>query len=345
VATGSGLDAQLGIKAETTYGTPVTVDRFVEFDSESLVWSPNWREPSGLRPGRRFKRLSRLAKTREGVSGGMQMQVATRDMGLFFKMALFSQVTTPTTIVAPATKQIHIPSDLITSATIQIGRPEPQSTTVRAHTYTGCVCTGWELSVDDGETLNLSMDFDGRTESTATALATASYTAGVEVFDFSDSSNFKLGGTASTTSGLISVASGVAVPGVVTAFSLSGDNSMALERYGLGNQGLKNAPRINDFAAYTGSLTAEYDRTTWYDPFKVGTGFALQQDFIGSAIGATGSNNTVSLIAPKIVIKGAGPQVGGPDLVTQTVEFEVYDDEVNAPLQVVLISADATTAL
>lgn len=347
MATGSGLDAQLAIAAETTYGTAVTPARGVEFDSESLVWSPNYREPSGLRPGRRFKRRSRLARTREGVSGGIQLQHATKDMGLLWKMALFSTVTAPTTVVAPATRQIHTPSDLITSATIQVGRPEPQSTTVRAHTYSGVVCPGWELSVDDGETLNFSMDLDGRTESTATALVSPTYASGVEVFDFSDASNFKTGGTATTagTPLITTIATGATVPGVVTAFSLSGDNSLALERFGLGNQGLKNAPRINDWSAYTGSMTAEYDRSTFYDPYKVGTFLPLQLDFVGSAIGASGSFNTVSVIAPTIIIKAAGPQVGGPDLVTQTVEFEVYDDETNPPLQIVLISADPTTAL
>jgi hypothetical protein len=345
MATGSPIDSQLGLKAETTYGTPVTVDRFFEYDEASLVWEPNWREPTGLRAGRRFKRYSRLAMTRSAASGSISLQHSTRDMGLLWKMALMSSVSAPTTLVAPATRQIHIPSDTITSATLQLGIPEPQSTTVRAHTFAGVVCTGWEASVDDGETLNLSMDLDARSEATATALATASYTAGANVFAFQNVSNFKTGGTATTTTGLISVASGVAVPGVVTAWSISGSNALALERYGLGNAGLKNAPRINDYPTYTGSLTAEYDRTTWYDPFKAGTAFAMQLDFVGAAIAASGSSDTVSFIAPKMVVKSAGPTISGPELVSQTVEFEIYDDEVNAPLQVVLISADATTPL
>lgn len=345
MATGSGLDAQLGIKLETTYGTPVTPDRFYEFDSESIVWTPTFREPSGIRVGRRFKRGARLAKTREAAAGNVQLQHATLNMGTLWKLAMLSSVSAPTTLVAPATKQIHVPSDTIPSATIQVGRPEPESKTVRAHTYAGCVCTGWQLSVDDGETVNFQLDFDAQSESTATALATASFPSGAQLFDFSDSSVFKTGGTASTTSGLVSIASGVAVPGVVNSLQLSGDNSLFLERFGLGNQGLKRAPRINDFSPYTGSLTAEYDRGTWYDPFKAGTKFALQHDFVGSAIGASGSSDTLSLIAPQIIIKSAGPQVGGPDLVMQTVEFEVYDDEVNAPFQTVIISADPTTPL
>ncbi|MEZ0072275.1 hypothetical protein ABH927_001612 [Planotetraspora sp. GP83] len=32
----------------------------------------------------------------------------------------------------------------------------------------------------------------------------------------------------------------------------------------------------------------------------------------------------------------------GPDVVAMDVEFEAYDDEVNAPIQVMVISADTT---
>lgn len=344
MATGTGSDAQAVIKAETTYGTAVTPDRAWEFDSASLAWAPNWREPTGLRAGRRVKRYSRLSMTRSAASGNLTLQHSTRDMGLAWKMALMSSVVSPTTLVAPATRQIHFPSDTLTSATLQLGIPEPQSTTVRPHTFAGVVCTGWQCSVDDGETLNLSLELDARSEATATALVTPTYTAGANVFDFQDASNFKTGGTASTAAGLVSIASGVAVPGVVNAWSISGDNALMLERYGLGNAGLKNAPRMG-VPSYTLSLTAEYDRTTWYDPFKAGSAFAMQLDFIGAAIGASGSSDTVSFISPKIIVKSAGPQIGGPELVTQTVEAEIYDDEVNAPLQVVLISADTTGAL
>jgi hypothetical protein len=343
--TGAGLDAQLAAKFEATYGTAVTVDRFWEFTSESLAWTPTFREPSGLRSGRLFKSGSALQKTREGVSGGVELQHSTRDMGFWWKLALFSAVSAPTALTAPASKQIHTPSAAIPSATIQVGRPEPQSMTVRPHTYAGCVCTGWELSVSDGETVNLSLDLDGRSESTATGLAAASYTSGAEVFAFQHASVFKVGGVASTAGGAVSIAGGTAVSSVVTEFSVSGDNSLALERFGLGNSGLKNAPRVNDFFGYTGSMTAEYLQSEWYTPFKAGTKMPLQLSFISSPIGASGSSNTLDLVIPQVIIKSAPVSVGGPDLLTQTVEFEVYDDGSNTPIQVTLISADPTTAL
>lgn len=344
MVSGSGLDAQLGAKFETAYGTPVTVDRFWDFDSESIVPNPTFREPSGLRPGRRFKRGSKLAQTRQMYGGDVNLQFGSRDMGFWLKLLMSSSVTTPTVITGTAFKQVHQFGQSVFPqfATVQVGRPEPESGTVQPHTFSGCVATGGEISVSDGETFNLQVSLDARSEATATALAAASIATPANVFDFQDATVFKLGGTASTTSGLVSIASGVQVPTVVTELSLKIDNSLALERYGLGNAGLKNGPRFNDFVPITGSMTAEYDRTTLYTPFKNGTSMPLQLSAIGPQIAATGSFETLDLIAAKILFKNVGPQVGGPDLVTQTVEFEVYDDDVNAPFQATIISADST---
>lgn len=343
--TGSGLDAQLGIKAQSTYTTAVTVDRFLDFDSESLDWVPNFREPSGIRPGRHVKRGSRLAVTRTAGSGGVTLQHSTRNMGLLWKQALHSDVVTPTVIVAPAYRQVHrlrTNTGFPIACTLQAGRPEPESGTVRAHTFIGCVCSGWEFTVSDAESAMLSLTYDIRDEDLAPALAAATYPAGDEVFDFSDATVFKLGGTPSTTSNVVSIAGGTQVTTVVTEFGLSGDNPMAVERYGLGNAGKKNAPRFNEFVGVTGSLTAEYNQTEIYSPFKNGNSTALQLSLLGSAVGA--SLNTLDFTVPLIRWKNVKPAVGGPDLVTQSAEFEIYDNDVDNALQVTLISAD-TTAL
>src|SRR5687768_2318051 len=113
MATGTGLDAQLGFKLESTYGTAVTVDKFAEFNSESLTWEPTWLEPSGLRVGTKFKRASRLVQSRQTVSGSIELEHATRNMGALWKLALGSTVTTPTLVLGSAYKQVHVPGDYI----------------------------------------------------------------------------------------------------------------------------------------------------------------------------------------------------------------------------------------
>lgn len=343
MVTGTGLDAQLGFALELTYGTAVTVNKFQEFNSESLTWEPTWLEPSGLRAGTKFKRASRLVQSRQTVSGSLEMEHATRLMGTLWKLALGSAVTTPTQIgTTTAYKQVHTPGDFIgKSATIQVGRPEP-SGTVRAHTYAGCKVAGWEFSCSDGEYAMLNLDIEGRSESTATALATAAYVAGAGVFNFSQVTALRTGGTATTTAGETTIAGGVAVPGVVSGITISGETPMATERYGLGNAGLKNEPLENDIPTVTGTLSAEWDRTTFYDLFKNNTTTALEIKFEGSLIGASAEKDTLSFILPAVKFKTVAPNVDGPDVIQADVDFEAYSDETNPVIQVKLISADAT---
>lgn len=341
MATGTGLDSSIGYKLETTYGTAVTVDKWQEFGSESLSWEPTWLEPSGLRAGTKFKRASRLVQSRQTVSGSIEMEHATRNMGTLWKLALGSSVTTPTLVLGSAYKQVHTPGDFVgKSATIQVGRPEP-SGTVRAHTFAGCKVAGWEFSVSDSEYAMLSLDVEGRSESTATALATPTYTAGASVFNFQQVTTFKLGGTATTAEGETSVAGGTTVAAIVNSFTLSGETPMATERFGLGNSGLKAEPLENDIPTITGSLEAEYDRTTFYDVFKNNTTTAIEVKFEGDIISGT-DKNTLHFIVPAAKLKAVNPTVDGPDIVRATVEFEAYADETNPVLQVKLISADST---
>ncbi len=344
MATGTGLDAQLGFALETTWGTPVTVTKFFEFDKENLEWQPAYLEPTGLRVGTKFKRASRLIRSRESVSGGFEGAFATRTMGTLVKAMLGSTVTTPTLVLGSAYKQVHNPGDFLTkSLTIQVGRPEATGT-VRAHTYEGCKVTGWEFSVSDGEVAKLSLSVDGQTELTATALATASFVATptAELFSFKDVSVFKLGGTVSGATEL-TVAGGVAVPAttVVKSFSLKGDTGMATERFGLGNAGQKAEQLENDTPTITGSLTAEFDRTTFYDVFKANTTTAIELKLEGSVISGT-DKNTIHIIVSAAKFKKATPAVDGPDVVQATVDFEAYSDETNSPLMFKLISSDST---
>ena len=341
MATGTGLDAQLGFKLEATYGTAVTVDKFQEFNSESLTWEPTWLEPSGLRVGTKFKRVSRLVQSRQTVSGSIELEHATRNMGSLWKLALGSAVTTPTVVLGSAYKQVHVPGDFMgKSATIQVGRPEP-SGVVRAHTYAGCKVAGWEFSCSDGEYATLNLDIEGRSESTATALATAAYTAGMEVFNFSQVTVFKLGGTPTTAAGETTIAGGVTVPAVVSGVTISGETPMATERFGLGNAGLKNEPLENDIPTITGTLSAEWDRTTFYDLFKANTTTALEIKFEGSTISGT-DKNTLSFILPAVKFKTVAPNVDGADIIQADVDFEAYSNEVDPAIQVKLISADST---
>lgn len=341
MVTGTGLDAQLGIKLETTVGTEVVVDKFPEFNSEGFEFDPTYIEPEGLRAGVKFKRGSRLVQSRKQVSGSIELNYATRLMGTLWKLCLGSTVTTPTLVLGSAYKQIHQTGDLLgKSATIQVGRPEPVAPyTVRAHTIRGCKCTSWEFSVSDNEVAKLKLELDGWDESTATALATASYLA-AEEFNFSQCTALKLGVTIAGTTELTASA-GTAVTAVVNKLTIKGDNALATERYGLGNAGIKKEQLENGVPTITGTFEAEYSKAEFYDVFKAGTATSLQILFEGSVISGT-DKNTLEFIAPEIRIKKVTPTVEGPDIVKGNVEFEVYSNGTLNPFQVKVVSADST---
>jgi len=341
MTTGTGLDAQLGYKLETTVGTEVTVDKFLEFDSEGLTFDPGFIEPSGLRVGTKHKRGSRLVQSRTSVSGDVSLQHATRVMGALWKAALGSSVTTPTLVLGSAYKQVHQTGDLLgKSLTLQVGRPQASDGVVKPHTFRGCKVTGWEFTCSDNDAARLKLSVDGWNEATATALASASYVAGAEVFNFSQATSFTLGGTVSGTTEL-SIAGGTAVTAIVRGITLTGTNPLATERYGLGNAGIKKEQLENDIPTITGTLDIEYLQSEWYTPFKAGTKNPLYLKFEGSVISGT-DKNTLEFVIPQIVIKKVSPVVAGPDIVQASVEFEVYNDETHNTFQVKLISADST---
>ncbi|WP_418063952.1 phage tail tube protein [Pimelobacter simplex] len=340
MVTGTGLDAQLGYKGESAVGTEATVDKFLEFNSESFEFDPSYIEPEGLRAGVKFKRGSRLVQSRKQVSGSVELNYATRLMGGLWKLALGSSVTTPVLIAGSAYKQVHQTGDLLgKSATFQVGRPEPATQIVRAHTIRGCKATSWEFSVGDNEVAKLKLELDGWDESTSTALASASYVT-AEEFNFSQCTAFTLGATIAGTTELTASA-GSPVTAIVNKLTIKGDNALATERYGLGNGGLKKEQLENGIPTITGSFDAEYSKSEFYDPFKAGTATSLLIRFEGSTLSGT-DKNTLEFIAPEIRIKSAKPTVEGPDIVKATVEFEVYSNGTLNPFQVKVISGDST---
>ena len=72
----SGLSAQVGAVAETTYGTPVTVTHFYEFLSENMVYVPAWLDGMGLKAGQAYNRASRTVVSQKDVNGDLTIEEA-----------------------------------------------------------------------------------------------------------------------------------------------------------------------------------------------------------------------------------------------------------------------------
>lgn len=85
---GAGISAQLGIKAESAYGTPVTVDRFFEFESEGIDIDIA-KVDAPLLGGGRFLRNDRVKTYLRGAKGAINWgPVMNKNFGLVFQHML-----------------------------------------------------------------------------------------------------------------------------------------------------------------------------------------------------------------------------------------------------------------
>ena len=337
----SGLSAQLGIAAETTPGTAVTVTRFYEFLSESIDYSLNRLDSQGLKAGQAFKRVSRSSVATYSAGGDVTMEHADRGMGLWWQHCLGSQITTGVQIgTTGAYRQIHTPGikDGM-GLTLQVGRPETETGTVKPFTMRGGKITDWEFSVSDGDIAQLKPTLDAWDVVTATALASASYDTTAGVFTFADASTFTLGGAPGTSGGLTLVTGGTAVASVVKGVTIAGSTPMANERYGLGNSGIKRNQIMNDIPTVTGTLEAEFGtQSEIYDLYASNTTTAMQLDFAHGTAG-TGQAFRLSFVMPAVKFTEVPPEVDGPDLVMAKTKFEAFDDGTNPVIQVVLVTS------
>jgi hypothetical protein len=357
----SGLSGQVGAVAETVYGAPLTVTHFYEFLSENFVFNPNWLDGAGLKAGQAFNRSSRTVQSRFDVNGDLTMEFTSGEaanavadsMGFWLKYALGSTLVTPTLVLGTAYQQIHTNGSKAGQfLTCQVGRPQISGVTVQPFTFTGVKCTDWEFSCNDNQIAQLKLTFDGQTELTSTALAAASYPTPNGLFSFANASILTLGGTATTTAGLTSIAGGSALGSRVNGITLVGSTPMKVDRYGLGNAGLKAEPIENAIPTITGTLSTEfYSRTELYDVFKSSGTNPLQIDFTkfdasgNDANGAAAGANPyrLSIILPAVKFKTAAVNITSPDVIPQSIGFQAYDDGTTNPvIQIRLVSKESS---
>jgi hypothetical protein len=362
-AYASGLSGQVGTITAPSYGdSATTVTHFYEFLSENFVFNPGWLDGMGLKAGQAYNRSARTVQSRSDVNGDITMEhtigsaanAVADSMGFWWKHALGSAVTTPTLVTGTAYKQNHTNgSKAGLYATLQVGRPQILSTTVQPFTYTGVKVIQWEFSCNDNQIAQLKLTCDGQTELTSVSLAAASYPTPNGLFAFSDASAMTIGGTASTSGGETSVSGGSSIASRVNGITITGSTPMKVDRYGLGNGGLKGEPIENAIPTITGTLSTEfYSRTELYDVFKANTTTTLQITF--SKFDASGNDANgvasgpnpylLSFILPAVKFKTADVKINGPDVIPQQIGFQSYDDGggSNPVIQVKLVSKESS---
>jgi len=325
MALSSGLDAQVTIGEETTYGTQAAaITRGFDFNSESIKLLADRIESKALRSGQRVIRQLRRVHNRKGAAGDLELDVCEKGMAVLFKHMLGSVLTTTPGGGTNSRTHTCTIGDLSTrSLTVQVGRPDV-SGTVRPFTYLGGKVDSWELSCDFDGILNLKLSMDFQDEVTATGLATAAYPTGGGLLTYA-------GGTLTLGGSSIDV----------TKFSLKGDNGLATDRYMIRSSTLKKNPLQANLIGITADIDVEFNTLTDYNRFANGTVAAFTATFVGSIIeGAIPYQVVVTL--PAVWVDGETPNVGGADILTHTLSLVATDDGTNPPITIAVQNADTS---
>jgi Phage tail tube protein len=327
MAVKTGVGAQLGAGKETTWGSPVTVDGFLPFTSESLKLVENYIRTAGLRAGQLAQSGALHVQTTRMVAGDVVFDMLTKGMGRWLHL-LNGDTNAPTTpggatLARKFSFAVGRTDPGGKGLTVQVGRPDVGGT-VRSFTYPGCKATQVVFKFDKGGTLNGTWTLDGKDEDTATATATATYPSGAVPFNF--------------TSGAANI-DDVLLPDIVSSGSITIAIPQAVDRFGLGSGGTKAEPLQNGLVAITAQLDLEFTSLAQQTAFRNATRRKLQLVFTGPNI-ESGFNHSLTFTMPQTVTVDNSPNVGGPDILNQTPSFEATDDGTNPPLTIDWITTD-----
>lgn len=320
----SGLGGQFGMVAEVTYGTPVTVTRFLEFNTESLAVQMQRLESRGIGTGR-FLKTDRHKACMIGASGSVEFDVMSKGFGLPLKMALGANTVAQQGATSEYLHTIQPEAGALAGIafTAQVGRPSNEGTS-RPFTYEGCKVTAWELSAEVDGWLKLNLEIDAEAENTGIALASASYASGAEPFSFCEGA-VTIGGS----------------PVSVRRFSIKGTNALKTDRRFIGNT--KKEPLANGEWVIEGELEFEFEALTRHAAMLAET---EQADLVitfdtGDAIPTGNGSNFKIVITVKAFFYNDGhPNIGGPDVIMEPLKFKALDDGTNPVVKVQYYTTD-----
>lgn len=327
MAIGSGLGAQMGIAAETTYGTFVAPAKFIEFTKESLALKKTTAQSAGIAAGRLLPLSSRRVLTRKEVSGSFDMEISNKGMGLILQTLMGTTVTPVQQGATAAYLQTHTLASIAgKSLTIQKGVPLTTGT-VTDKTFLGCKITSGEFSCGVGEMLTGTFEVDGKDCDEGQTLAVASY-SNMSPFHFGQmalkTGNF---GTETALDGIRKVSCKIERP-------------QDVERFYANQASLKKEPIENDQVKITGTLESDYVATTLDDLHTSDGATSLVWEFIGPIIASTYAE-TFRITLPAVKLDEGPPVVDGFGVVKPTFNFTGLYDGTNQP-KIEYISTDVT---
>lgn len=321
MADRSGIAAQLGISAESTYGTYVAPTRFLPFVSEALALDIARMKSAGLRSGQRIGRSDGWAPGTRQAAGSVELEVGNKGFGLLFAKALGAAAASAD---GTGFKRTYTMGDLFGDMlTMQVGRPDV-SGTVQPFSYLGCKIAGFSLEQTVDEFLKLSLDVDARDETTAQSLVAATAPALTELFHW---------GQMAVTVGGSSFAA--------EEFAVEVDNNLKTDRFKLRGNTLKDEP-IEQRRTITGRLVGEFESLTHYNRYTGGTTAAIVATWTSALTYDTGKFFKLEVTLPTCRFDGTSPNVDGDGVLPFEYPFEVLDSGSGQPITIDYYTSDSS---
>lgn len=318
----SGLAAQVGVGEESSYGQAASIDRFLEFVSESIVASDERVESAALAAGRRVLRTGRWGPGAKSVEGSLEVELADVGLGVLLKHAI-GPADTDEIEAGEAYEHTFTPGDLPDGGlTVEVGRPDSTGT-VHAFTYSGVQVSEWSLSCSVGEIAQLSLTLNGQDEAETGSVTTAEY-PDLGLFTF--------------VHGAVELA-GEEV--YVNSVTVTGNNGLATDRHRIGSRVRRKAIETA-MREYTAELDADFTGLDLYNRFVSGEEATLTLTFESHrTIGDTEEPYQLQVRA-NVRTDGTTPTVSGPEEVRQELPVKVIEDTSGLSLRVRYRTSDET---
>lgn len=339
------LDYSVGLAKESTYGTAATPTRFVESEAKMQLDLAKTQSKI-MRPGKRVNRLNRNVLSEIDVSGDIETEVTTKGLGYLIEAALGVVTNTMIEETSPAVyQQVHTvrKTDPVTSYTIQEVLPTIGGGSGQPQTFVGCICESIEFSAKTGDSLVVKTSWIGRDMNTSTAAAAASYPVDDDLFHFVHAQVGYAGSLTVPTATALASLSGIASSNV-TDISVKVANNLDTGGYTAGGAGRRARPGVLGRADVSGKITAEYTDNTLRDAYLAGTALPLVLTFQHTKVLSSTPSSiyaVLQIVLPAVKLKGEVPASNGGEVITQSIDWEAFDNGAAAePIWVVYRTLD-----
>ncbi|WP_062516488.1 phage tail tube protein [Demequina gelatinilytica] len=337
------LDCSIGVKKESVYGTPVVVDRFLEFTEESLEDSTEYGQGEGMRPGQRGARLDRRVVNKIDAGGSITDEAKTKGLGLLLEAGLGGTPTNVETSDSGVYQQVHtLTKGAHPSYTLQKGIPKLDGSGVETYTFPGSQASSIEFDASANDILKVSLEWMCREVLRDVAYAAPSYPVDAELFHLTHAALTFSDGTLTvpTTTALASITG--AATATARTVNVKIEQGLDGEGWNIGGQGRRTRANVVGRATVSGSAEFEFDNEEMADAYLDQTTLSLVLTFTHPSTIGSSSNPVLQIVIPAIRLEGAVPTSAGGDVITVSADYTALEDGTNEMIYVVYRTDDTT---